>query len=105
MGVPRGPKQQNKNPAVPRPWARAPPDQGETCSPPAARPMARPPAQATPGGYPAKLLAAPWADGGRDAARRRRRVKSERIPRARRQAIPVLSTSSRAHGGGKRTGQ
>eukprot|EP00966_Prymnesium_polylepis_P182972 4239755-Prymnesium_polylepis.1 len=63
--------------------------------------MARPPAQATPAAYPATLLAAPWADGGRDAASsavgrrrsrrreaRRRRVKSKRIPRARRQAIP-----------------
>eukprot|EP00966_Prymnesium_polylepis_P125637 2904693-Prymnesium_polylepis.1 len=65
MGAPRGPKQQNKNPAVPRPWwARAPPDlRGETRTPPAARPMARQPAQATPAGYPATPLAAPWADG------------------------------------------
>eukprot|EP00966_Prymnesium_polylepis_P154137 3559237-Prymnesium_polylepis.1 len=64
VGVPRGPKQQNTNPAVPRPWARAPLDlRGETRSPPAARPMARPPAQATPADYAATPLAAPRADG------------------------------------------
>eukprot|EP00966_Prymnesium_polylepis_P214346 4963998-Prymnesium_polylepis.1 len=61
-GGAEGPKTPEQKPRCTPPVGPGTP-RGETHSPPAAHPMARSPAQATPAEHPATPLAAPRADG------------------------------------------